>query len=589
MAQRSTLVEFPARPDGVRPLTGTNVGQVGGDLTREYITINGYTGGVNKILGTTIDDVELRVTLETYERMENDPTISKAKRIIVNNVLADELQFAPGATEDEVGPDEYETYEQVMQFCQRVVAGLDKPFRETLEQLLGNGIRYGHGIAEIEFEYRQDGPSTKPKEQKDKAQASGKPARPQTARQGFFASWFSSATDEEGQEVKGAGIKRPSLTEQKTRLMPRSIMVKPRGAARFVVDDYMHVLGLVPRFRGGTVKVDEVIRRDKFIVFTMNRQDEDPRGRSCYRPAVNWHNIKAQLPAELLRYCLEEAVPKAVGTLPKDALPYEFERDQHGNIIYEDPETKKIPKQLTAAESMGRQIKGFRSGSGAVIPYEAKLEPFKKTGASDADFFPKILAVLDRQMEHCILLQTLAQSEGEHQARAASETAYEILGSLIFWVRWSLAQVVLSDLCETSVRVNLGDWALRYMPQISLGDFVRRDWARDLEVLAKAYFQGFLDDTQRPEIMAWLNLPKPGPSRAEVQAEADMNGEPVMPNKTRPDKQPGNNRRNAGNGTEKRNAGANQNLGRGPLHLLGHHGGRAVRFARSVYSRPPAQ
>lgn len=573
----------------MRPLSdvgSASVGTTRRDLTGQFVTVHGYNSGVQRILGTTIDDVEIRVNLETYERMENDPTISKAKRIIVNNVLADELQLAPGATEDEVGPEEFETYAEVMAFCQRCVAGLDKPFRETLEQLLGNAIRYGHGIGEIEWDYRLDGPSTKPKEDpKDKPRPATAPNKAPAAR-----SWWKFWQAEEGQEVEGAGMKRPSLKEQKTRLMPVSVMVKPRGAARFVVDDYMRVLGLVPRYRGGTIRVDEILRRDKFIVFTMNRQDEDPRGRSSYRPAVNWHNIKAQLPAELLRYVLEEAVPKAVGTLPKELTPFEYERDEAGNIVYEDPETKKIPKMLTAAESFKRQITGFRSGSGAVIPHEAKLEPFKKSGASDADFFPKIINVLDRQMEHCILLQTLAQSEGEHQARAASETAYEILGALIFWVRWALAQAVLSDLLETAVRINLGEWALRYMPQISLGDFVRRDWAKDLEVLAKAYFQGFLDDTQRPELMAWMNLPKPGPSRQEVMAEMDMNGEPVMPNKNRPDKAPGNDRRNAGNGTEKkRNARADANLGRSPLHLLGHHGGRAVRFARSVYSGPRAQ
>jgi hypothetical protein len=577
MSTNSNLLGFPARPLGVKP-------RVADDFTKEYITVHGYNSSVARILGTTIDDVEIKVTLETYERMERDPTVAKIKRILTTNTLSDELQFAPGATEDEVGEGEYETYVQVMEFCQRMIGGLDRHYRETLEQILGNGIRYGHGIAEVEWEYRQDGPNTRPAESRT----------PKTKKTGLgafaakLAFWRAAdrieAEAQEGEEGI-APIKRPILTEQKTRLMPKSIKVKPRGAARFVVDDYMTVLGLAPRNRGGAVKVGEVVSRDKFLVFTLNKTDEDPRGRSMYRPIFNWYNLKQQIPAEMLRFILEEAVPKAVGTLPEHPVPFEHERDEHNNIVYEDPDTKLIPKMLTAAEAFRRQIKGFRSGSGAVIPYGAKLEPYRKAaGAGDADFFPKMLDTLDQQMENGTLLQTLAQSEGEHQARAASQEAKDILNSFVFYLRLLLAVMTLIDLCEVGVRMNLGEWALRYMPQVSLGDFVRRDWAKDLQTLADAYFKGFIDDTQRPEIMAWLNLPKAGPSRQELMAEVDpTTGAPTMPNKQRPDKAPANNRRNNGNGTEKKRDATTRFS---PLNALGHHGRRFARSTGNLFTGP---
>ena len=576
----NNIVQMPKRPDGIQT-------RIVNEPAAQYISVNGYTAGQQRVLGTTIDEIEIEVNLATYDRMENDSTIIKGKRILLTNVLSDDLQMAPGATEDEVGPEEYDIYVEIMEFCQRCVAGLESPYRLTLEQLTGNSVRHGHGIGEIEWEYRIDGSSSKPEEPgKDDILGQKKP------KSKFSAMFerFGLVAKKEGKD--GGGISRPSLENEQVRLMPRRIKVKPRGAAQFVVDDYMNIIGLVPGWRNASSRQlnwDEIVSREKFVVLTMNKQDEDPRGRSSYRAAFNWFNLKSQIPAEMLRFILEESVPKAVGTLPEEALAFEFERDQNGNVVYDDPETKKAPRMLTAAESMGRQIKDFRSGSGAVIPYGAKLEPFKKNGASDADFFYKVIKVIDDQMENSILLQTLAQSEGNHQARSASQQVAELLHNLVFWIRWLIATMTLTDLLENAVRINFGEWALRYMPMVSLGDFVRRDWAGDVEVIAKAYFWGFIDDTQRAELMAWLNLPRPGPSRFEqgqnVLAQTDVNGDPVMPNNGRPDKQTGNKDRNKGNSTEKKNGNnTNATYGFGPLNALGHHGGRAVRSARNLYS-----
>ena len=372
--------------------------------------------------------------------------------------------------------------------------------------------------------------------------------------------------------------------------MPKSIKVKPRGAALFAVDDYFNVLGLVPRNRNyqSGVKYGEILDRRKFIVLTLNKQDEDPRGKSFYRPVFNWYNLKTQMPAEMLRYVIEETVPKAVLTMPPEQKPFEYVLNDDGEIVYNDPETRLSPKFVPAVQSYKAQLEGFKSGSGAIIPDGAKLEPFsKRSSAGDANVFNNLLAVIEKQMEDAMLLQSLAQSEGQHQARSASQTHKELLEAMAFWIRWIIAVMTINDICKNSVLWNYGPEYVKYLPFISLGDFVRRDWARDLEVLAKAYFQGFLDDQQRAELMAWLNLPRPGPSRQEIMAEADMNGEPVMPNQSRPDKQSGNKRRNDGNGTEKKDGNSdntNKPSGFSPLHFLGHHGKRLVGHTGNIFS-----
>jgi hypothetical protein len=580
---------------GTDVTTGTFEPKVRRDFQREFVVAYGYNTGVNRFrtLAGTSDDAELEINLELYERMERDSAIAKSKKILITSVLADDLQLAPGATEEEVGPDEYQLYLWVQEFCERMILGLDRPYRETAEQILGNAIRYGHGLAETEWDYRMDGPSTKPTPKVEPpVVVPDKPKQGMMSK--FWASLGFSTVDTVDDGPEDPGVKRPTLKGQKMRLMPTGIKVKPRGSARFVIDDFFNVLGLAPAnrlFRPGgeaQLKWDEIIDRDKFLVLTLNREDEDPRGKSMYRPAVTWYNLKGEVPEEMLRFILQESVPQAVGTLPEQFTPFEQEVDDNGDLVWNDPDTKKDPVMLSAAESMARQIENFRSGSGAVIPYGAKLEPYKKglTGSNDAELFNKVLAIINREMENAILLQILAQSEGEHQARSASEQVANILHNLVFWIRWLLATMTLTDLFAVGVKNNLGDWALKYLPQVSFGDFVRRDWANDLEVLADAYFKGFIDDSQRAELMAWMNLPKPGPSRQELGLQAvaqqDVNGEPAQPNTNRPDKKAGSKDRNANNGTEKKSNGKPKATGNGPKHVLVHAAGKFRGTARRI-------
>lgn len=538
----SNLTAVPARPNDI------NTSKVVTDRTKSYVVASPYSGAFTRILRATEDQVETEVSFKAYDKMEADSTIYKSKRIRVTSVLADDLQFAPGATAEQVGDSEFDKYRAIMDFSERVVKGLDKPIRDTLEQHYGNALKYGHGIAEIEWDYRLDSPIER------KAKKVGLKQRTLSAlnkfKLFFTAPAVESATDTE---------RVPSLVGEKTRLMPTSLKVKPRDAARFVVDDFWNVLGLVPTNKSRVdLNWDEIVDREKFMILTLGKQNEDPRGTSNYRPAFNWYNLKTQMPAEMLRFVLEESVPKSVGTMAKDMPPFEFERDENGTIVYEDPDTKKIPKMLTGAESFRRQMEGFHSGMGAVIPFDCKLEPYKKglTGTGDAEIFNKLIKIIDDQIEETFLLQTLAQSEGEHQARSASQQVAEILYNLVFLDRWSIAEMLWYDLIRTAVRVNFGDWAIKYMPMISLGDFVRRDWIEELLALAEAYFKGFVDDSQRPELMQWLNMPEPGRSRQELGMEAaaksDVNGNPGQPNSNRPDKQAGTKDRNTGNGTEKK-------------------------------------
>jgi hypothetical protein len=553
-------------------------------LTGEAVPTTGYHYKQQHVLASTLDEVETQLSLATYDRMENDPTIAKDKKILITSVLSDELQLSPRFTEDTVGSEEFDTSVEIMEFCERLWQGLETDGRDTLEQQFGNALKYGHGLAEIEWEYREDAPSSDPPADKSKAKAS--------LRERFFS--FFMGQD----EAKMAEPERPALKGKKLRLMPKKLMVKPRGAAQFVVDDYMNILGLITKRNFGvnpSLRWDEMWHRNKFMVLTLNKQNEDPRGKSTYRPAYNWYNLKVQIPAEMLRYILEEITPKGIATLPPEGKPYEQATDADGNPLFEDDGV--TPKMITIVQSFMNAMEGFTSGSNAVIPHESKIEPYRKglTGSNDANLFKAILKIVDDQIENSILNQTMAQSEGENQGRSASQQVAEILYVLQFWYRWQIAQMIVKDLFAPAILLNYGEWALRYLPVASLGDFARRDWVEDLLALADAYFKGFIDDSQRAELMAWMNLPKPGKSRQEMEmengAKLDANGNPVQTNSQRPDKQAGSENRNAGNGTEKgvkkrnRNGRSKSDMGVSPLNLLGHHRGSLSRFTGNLFRR----
>jgi hypothetical protein len=526
-------------------------------LSKEYVTQNGYMWGGARALPSMHDSVEREIGPDLFERMAHDPIIRKTVRIRVNGVLTDDLAFAPGRSEDEVGEGEYKRYTQVKELAERIICGLDEPIWRTLEQLYKGSIQQGYKIGEVNYEYRMDRPTQPP--------PAKRPKQPDKQNQSLISrvlGSFKAAEPNPEPGKRGTSI----LSQPKIRLLPRSIRVKPRGAAYIVVDQFGNTLGILPAYRttfggrqvnnfGISFPNSEILTREKFVIAVNDPTDGDPRGNSDFRPAVNWYNFVNFLPKEYLRFCLTEALPIPILTLPEHQSAFMQERGPDGEKLFLDPE-KRIPKMEDAVESGRRVIENMRNGRGVCIPNTATLSPYVGKGSSGDGVFPRAIRTAYNIIEESQLNQSLAQSEGEHQSKSASSTVEGRLNELFFWDKRVLSSMIIYDLIMPGIKYNLGDWALQYLPKLSLGDSEKRDWAEDLSVVSQAYFWGFIDDTQRAELMAWLSLPNPGPSRQELgmtaTAQADINGNPAPPNALRPDKQPANKNRNKGNGTPKK-------------------------------------
>jgi hypothetical protein len=538
----------PQAPPGIQRVYGP---EVFGD---EFITPEGYTWNARQVLGPTAPDIEMHVGPELFAEMSRDNTIYKCRGILKDGVLQDDLQFAPGATEDEAADStQYKLFVQGQHFAQRVISGLDEPYWVSLGQMLDLGWEQGHAIAETVWEEVMDEPIRKTEPSKVKGIAARAVSGTRAILSGFFRG---AATD----EPKPVGPKRRTkiLDRPKVRLMPKRIKVKPHGAALFCVDAFRNVLGLVPAWLSGRASVyqpTDLLSRDKFLVFTNDPRANDPRGMSAYWPLVNWYGLKKFIPRNYLKYLLQEALPIPVMNLPEKATGWYFQTDPlTGQPIMEDGR----PKFISAVESGQRTIEGMYNGKGLVVPFDVKVTPYQGN-PSKGDVFPKALEEVNGQMEDAFLMQRLAQSTSPKQSKSAAQVHEGRLGQRFFWYKRVLAMMTLYDLIAVAFRVNLGDWALAYLPLLSFGDYENRDWNETLKVIAQAYFWGFIDDTMRVELCAWMGLPKPGPSRFELGATTgavpDINGNPVAQNDQRPDKQPGQKGRNDGNSTPKETSG----------------------------------
>lgn len=561
MATTPFKLDPPLAPQGVQP----RVHDIRETVGQEYIAENGanfyWPTPSTRVLDPTAWSVARRATPELFAEMSRDATIHKSVRILIGGVLTDDLQFASGATEEEAADEtEFQFFTQVQTFAERVIKGLEDPIWRTLEMMMADGCEQGHSICESNWEERLDEPihATGPRK---KATSTSQQASSE-ARPGLFGRVFGTRKAAAGDvnadpnAPKKPGPKRRTkiLDRPKVRLMPRNLKVKPFGSALFAIDAYLNVLGIIPAWTGRTnYNVLDVISRDKFLVFTVNPRNNDPRGISAYWPLIEWWSLKQTIPFNFRKYLSQEALPIPILELPQSAQGWYFAKGPDGKPVMEDGK----PKFITAEESARITIENMYNGKGVVVPHDVTIKPYEGS-SSKAKVFPESLNTIDGQMEGGFLMQRLAQSTSD--TGSASTKGAEVqegrLTDQFFWYKRILATMLLYDLIVVAIRVNLGVWAIPYLPIISLGDAEKRDWADDLKTISQAYFWGFIDDTMRAELCAWLGLPKPGPSRFETNGGAgvatpDANGNPVVQNPNRPDKQPDQKGRNDGNSTPK--------------------------------------
>ncbi|MBS1716453.1 MAG: DUF935 family protein [Armatimonadetes bacterium] len=278
----------------------------------------------------------------------------------------------------------------------------------------------------------------------------------------------------------------------------KAIKPKPRDNYAFVTDSYENVAGVVGIVPGkglsipqGAVpepnKLPNFVRRDKFAVLTVNSREGDIRGQSWLRPAYNAWWLKQQTWPQLLKFLTQFAGPSLIGYTPEgSAVP---------------AGTAMSPEDLMLAA-----LKGFQNGSIVALRGGSKVDVLKADGEGAA--FLQSIELYNREMTQAVLRQTRATLEARHGSRADSDSATDILDSVVFWLRGLVARMLRTQVLRPLVAYNFGPLAGRTLvPQPVLAAVAKTDFASVATAVAALFRAGYLAEAQLPEIDAMIGLP----------------------------------------------------------------------------------
>jgi len=470
------------------------------DPTQEYLSggvlseffgfpIVGVEG--SSTLFPTNDQILLRHGLSTYEQMMLDPKVSKCVNVLKTGVCGDQVELMPSVGESN---QDYSEALEVANFCISAINNLQKPLRETLEEML-DALIYGYKIAEVTYEIK---------------------------------------------EVEG-------FSGQK--MVPNRIKVKPFTVAKFVVDRNYNVIAIAGVVSYSSLKPDsdevgfvpiqsnslrpeveglyldteseqmKIMNREKFMVLTLRPRNEDPRGTSFLKPAFGPYYLKQQIYPEYLRYLLICAIPLLVGFTPEnETIASDILKDADGNPVL-DSSGKMV--RFNAVAALRGALLEARNATALALKGGSSIKEVGNQG-NNGIAFSSAIEIFNEEIEAAILLQTLATSESKYQTRAASQVHMGTLDQLIWSIKNSLIGMIQNDLLKVLIKYNFGESYLKYMPKIGLGDTERRNFAVDSSAVSNLFRVGYFTEDQLTYLDNLLGLPirDTGAPRVEPAARA---------------------------------------------------------------------
>lgn len=459
--------------DSVPVTSGAGLAKVvpiSADLTREYVASRQSIWGTFidgiRALPWSIDDITRDLGDDIYEKMALDPELAGLLTTIKTAVLGNGVELTPPVTD--ANDPEYDLAQAIRDFCQRSLDRIDPTLVESLDNLL-DAIYLANKVAEVVYE--------------------------------------------------------PGDGEDARKLVLKKIAVKHRRSTAFVTDAYGNVAGflaLMPGQGNALVQVGAIVfdpekqhmlPREKFAVLSFRAKDGDPRGTSILRPAYNVWWLKMQTWPELLKYLARFGSPSVLGFTAENA---------QDKLIYA-ADGMTVIARLTAQEAMVAALEQWQNALVAAFSHGADAKIVEANGNGQA--FRSAIDLFDRQMSKAVTGQTLATSEGQHQARAASQVHQDVLGLVVMFVKMLVAHTLVRDILRPLVVLNFGADKAHLTPHASLGEVAKEDIA---PILNAAVAGGYtLDPSQFAELDALFGIPPRDPASVEL-AIARQNAPPIQ-------------------------------------------------------------
>jgi len=298
----------------------------------------------------------------------------------------------------------------------------------------------------------------------------------------------------------------------------RDIKQKPNRAAVYVVDSFFNFVGvLTARYPGQIYPAGSLVAvplesgiipglmpRKKFIIFSWDVRNGDPRGQSILRPAYAAYWFKQQIFAEYLSWASKFASPSLIGITAPNAVPQTL-LDANGEAMLDGSGQ---PITQTPEMVLSLALQEFRNGSAIAVPSGADVKAVE-TG-NDGNAFAEALRVANSEIVKAVTMQLLATMEGKNQSRAASETHKDVLGLVLLYAKQLFSNTMQRDCFATLIRYNFGPNMGAYVPRLNLAH--GSGFPPSPEQVALLSSAGYLDPSQYAGIDSQLGLPrrKPG-------------------------------------------------------------------------------
>ena len=462
------------------------------DAALEYVasTQSPWYGQLLRLLPRHIDERTRDFGEDLYERMLLDDQVAASTWAVVHQVVSRKVQFSPAVSRR--GEEGYRESRAICEFVERDFGDLKaRSLDMWCEEMFHGAVACGNKLAEKVYE-----------------------------------------PIEAGRDAGRLGLSR--------------LACKPRKNVAYVVNQFSHVVGIRAIMPGvqpyampaqlvlDPTTLPNLLPRHKFAVLTWRPKDESPQGSSLLAPAFDPWWEKRQLAEQKLRAFAQFGMPWIWGTTPEGAQAGQ-QRDELGN-----------PTGGTAEEptvTLMRLIQQMRAGGAAAFPHGTQLNALLTTGGIDA--LAAEMERLDGRINRAIRLATRDTAEARHGSRADSETAQDVVGTLIAAAQAYVVYMLTWDLVYWTVLANWGpEVARRYCPKAAIGTVEHQDRASMIGAVASGWSQGILTPSQlvycHTELLG-LPAPEPGELEALVAQKQGQQGgmAPGMPAPAPPGAAPG--------------------------------------------------
>jgi hypothetical protein len=273
----------------------------------------------------------------------------------------------------------------------------------------------------------------------------------------------------------------------------RSLRCKPRQNYTFVVDEFNGLRGVSAKIPGGSQilwtgpmgdasKVPNTISPEKILVFCLDDEDGDPRGRSWFRGCYDpWYRKQALKPEEV-----RTGVQFGGGSI--DVIAPE----EKSGVPVTNPFTGQQDSLLSVMNEVAS-----RRRNGGVATWPAGTTVQVNQPSANPSFFDSAFSRQDREMVNAFLLSARTVLEAQHGSKADGDNAQDLLDELKKFVQRRLCEAIRSQLFRRLVEMSYGREAAERGTPIPVMQKTRSsDFASNAPGVAALVSAGYLEASQ---------------------------------------------------------------------------------------------